>query len=128
MSKKEYTYDDPLERGYKKFEMTKKQHNHLFPNRKRKWNTTYEYFYNEQRVILHQFSSKKAIIMTTLLFPVLILFAGLSNFKEAINEMKWLYNEKKYGKFSSDWISKGQHRKGDNEKYFEIISVIEQGK
>lgn len=66
--------------------------------------------------------------MTTLLFPVLILFAGLSNFKEAITEMKWLYNEKKYGKFSSDWISKGQHRKGDNEKYIEIIRVIEQGK
>lgn len=128
MSKKAYTYDDPLERGYKKFKLSKKQHNHLFPKRKRKWNTTYEYFYNEHRVILQQYTSKRAIMLTTLLFPVLILFAGLSNFKEALTEMKWLYNEKKYGKFSSDWIGKGQHRKEDNEKYFEIMRVIGEAK
>ena len=72
-----------------------------------------------------RFTSHTAIILTTLLFPILILFAGLYNFKEAIIEMKWMYNEKKYGKFSEEWISRGQYRKGDNEKYFEIINLLE---
>lgn len=127
MSEKEeyvYTYDDPLERGYKQFKLTKKQHNILFPKRKRDWKTRYEYYYNKDRVIMQCFTSHTAIIVTTLLFPILILFAGLYNFKEAILEMKWMYNEKKYGKFSEDWISRGQHRKGDNEKYFEIVNLL----
>lgn len=119
-----YTYDNPLERGYKKFKLTKKQHNRLFPKRKRNWKARYEYFYNKDRVILQRFTSHTAIILTTLFFPILILFAGLSNFKEAITEIKWMYNEKKYGKFSEEWISRGQHRKGDDEKYFEIINLL----
>ncbi|MNK57572.1 hypothetical protein D3C87_766310 [compost metagenome] len=73
---------------------------------------------------MNQFTSYAAIILTTILFPILILFAGLSNFKEAIKEMKELYNEKKYGQFSSDWITRGQHRKGDAELYHEIRKVI----
>lgn len=119
-----YTYDDPLDRGYKQFKLTKKQHNKLFPKRKIKWNTRYEYYFNKDRVILQRFTSYKAIILTTVMFPVLILFAGLYNIKEAITELKCMYNEKKYGKFSEEWITKGQFRKGDDEKYWEIINLI----
>nr|WP_145401713.1 hypothetical protein [Paenibacillus xylanexedens] len=125
-----YTYRNPVERGYKRFKLSKKQHNYLFPKRKMKWNTRYEYYYNDERVIMQRFTSFTAIVVTTILFPVLILFAGLSNFKEAITEMKWLFNEKKYGKFSEDWINRYNYDKGskvENEKYSNIMFTIALG-
>ena len=123
-----YTYRNPVDRGYKKFNLEKKQHNYLFPKRKKKWNTRYEYYYNNERVIIQQFSSYSAITLTTVLFPVLILFAGLSSFKEAITEMKWLFNEKKYGKFSEDWINRYHFQEGnriENKRFSNIIFAIE---
>ncbi|QNR65383.1 hypothetical protein IAQ67_15935 [Paenibacillus peoriae] len=128
--KKIYIYNNPLERGYKQFKLSKKQHNHLFPKRKKKWNTRYEYYYNDKRIIVQHFTSYLAIALTTIMFPVLILFAGLSNFKEAITEMKHLYFEKKYGKFYEDWINSEIHQKDNkiiNKKFTEIMVIINGG-
>ncbi|WP_336761318.1 hypothetical protein [Paenibacillus sp. USHLN196] len=125
--KDKYTYRNPVDRGYKQFKLSKKQHNYLFPKRKKKWNARYEYYYSDERVIMQQLSSYSAIVLTTVLFPVLILFAGLSNFKEAITEMKWLFNEKKYGKFSEDWINRYIHQEGsriESKRFSNIMFVI----
>lgn len=101
---KEYIYKNPLENGYKQFKLTTKQHNSLFPNRPKKWYNKFEYYYNDKRIILHKFSNKLAIFLNTLLFPIYLLIHGLIKFKEIKNELKELYNQKKYGTFSSDNI------------------------
>ncbi|QSF43388.1 hypothetical protein [Paenibacillus tianjinensis] len=121
----DYTYRSPTEYGYTRFKLSRKQHKELFPRRVLRWNQKCEYYYNDNNVLIHYFSNHLCIILTTVLFPILILFAGLSHFKEAIKEMKELYNEKKYGSFSTDHISKCNRGKN---KYDEIMNYIkEQG-
>lgn len=113
-----YKYKCPTEYGFTKFKLTKRQHNSLFKYRQIKWNDKYEYYYNNQSVILHNFTSNSAVVLSTILFPVLVLFAGLSNFKKCIKELKELYNQKEYGAFVRDDIH------FDSNKYNEIMKII----
>ncbi|ASA22590.1 hypothetical protein [Paenibacillus donghaensis] len=113
-----YKYKCPTEYGYIKFQLTKEQHNSLFKYRQIKWNDKYEYYYSDQGVILHSFTNNIAIALTTILFPVLVLFAGLSNFKKCTKELKELYNQKEYGSFIRNSIH------FDSNKYNEIIKIV----
>lgn len=99
----DYKYTNPIENGYKQFKLTKKDHNLLFEHRKMKWYNRYEYYYNENEVIIQRFATIPFIISCTLLFPVGIFMTGYS---DALYELKRLYNQKKYGSFSSDNIWK----------------------
>lgn len=108
-----YKYDNPLDNGHKKFTLSRKQHNVLFKNRKIKWSDKYEYYYNENHVILHRFTNIFAKIILTLAFPIMIIIHGFGNLKELIDEYKRLYREKKYGSFVSDHISKGSLKYDD---------------
>jgi hypothetical protein len=110
-----YSYKDPTETGYKRFKLTKKQHNQLFPNRKVRWFCRYEYFYNDWYVLLHQFTNWKGIVVNTLLAPVLVLMYGIVEMKR---EYKRLYNEKELGAFSSNTV------RSKSEKYDEIMNII----
>lgn len=116
-----YKYISPVETGHKQFNLTRKQHNELFPNRKLRWSDRYEYYYNERHVIMHNFTNIRAKTLMTILFPFMLLIHGVVNYKEIIGEYKELYNEKKYGSFVSDHASKG------TEKYKEIMKIINGG-
>lgn len=113
-----YVYKNPIEQGYIKFKLTKKQHNQLFKYRQIKWCDKYEYYYNEHYVILHKFYNKKSIILATILFPIWVLLNGLVNIKETWIELIKLYNQKKYGSFGGDDVSNG------SETYDKIMKII----
>lgn len=115
-----YNYVSPLEQGYKQFKLTRKQHNKLFKRRKKKWYDKYEYYYDEYAVMLHKFRNLQGIIFQTIIFPVYLLLYGLFHFKEIIREYKGLYNQKKYGSFSSDYAYKGSNT------YREVMKIINQ--
>lgn len=117
-----YQYRDPLKQGYKKFKLTTKQHNELFKYRKKKWYSKYEYYYNENQILLHGFTNKFAIVINTILFPLIVLVNGIGNIKEIIDDFKRLYNEKKYGSFTSD------HVWSVTEKYNQIMEIINKQK
>lgn len=114
----DYIYQNPIDLGYKQFKLTKQQHNKLFKYRQLKWNNKYEYYYNENTIILHRFCNMQGIILNTLLFPIYVLLHGFVNFKELLNEFKRMYNQKKYGSFISDHVSKGSNI------YKEIMKII----
>ncbi len=113
-----YVYTNPLDEGYKQFNLTKKQHNKLFKYRQIKWCNKYEYYYNDNEILLHKFINLPAKILTTILFPFYSLFYGVGNIKELVQEMKEGYNQKKYGSFTGDSISYGSG------KYNEVMELI----
>lgn len=113
-----YVYKNPLDNGYIKFKITKKQHNKLFKYRRLKWFNRYEYYYSKEEIIIHNFKNLPFRIMFTIGFPLFILLNGLVNFKESFNELNMMWNQKKYGRFSSDSIS------SKSDLYKEIINVI----
>lgn len=115
-----YKYTDPITNGYTKFKLTEKQHNNLFKYRQIGTGDKYEYYYNDSQIILHRFTNWKAITLTTILFPILVILHGVINYKEAWKELIGLYNQKKLGSFSGDSVQSG------SEKYMEIMSIIKE--
>lgn len=99
----EYVYVNPVEIGYKKFKLTRKNHNLLFKHRQMKWYNKYEYYYNENNIIIHKFATIPYIILCTLLLPVAIFISGYS---DVMYDLKRLYNQKKSGSFTSDNVWK----------------------
>jgi hypothetical protein len=114
----DYVYKNPLNNGFKQFKLTKKQHNQLFKYRQIKWYDTYKYYYNDKVIELHKFYNWKAIVISTILFPISILFEGLGNIKDSIKSIKKMYNQKETGYFSGDSIWK------DSELYNKIMEII----
>ena len=105
----EYKYTSPLDDGYKQIFLTKNQHNRLFLYRKMRWCDRYEYYINDEKLIVHRFVNVFGIIVMTLLFPVSIFNAGFQNAKDVSLELKHMYSQKKYGVFSSDVCYKGSN-------------------
>ena len=73
-NKVQYQYVDPIKNGYKKFKLTRKQHNELFPkkqikNRSIDWKSKYEYYYNDDRIIMERLATLPAKIFVTILYP-----------------------------------------------------------
>jgi hypothetical protein len=116
--KSEYVYKNPVDNGYKKFKLSKKQHNQLFKHRQIRWIDRYEYYYNDKHVLLHKFYSPLVVILNTLLFPVTVLLNGIVHFKECWKDLKSTYHQKKSGSFVSDniWCS--------SETYDKIMDII----
>jgi len=118
MNNSNYIYKNPLDKGYKQFYLTKKQHNKLFEYRQIKWHDKYEYYYNDKHILLHKFCNWKGILFTTIILPVIVLYEGVSNFKEIMIEYKELFNQKKCGSFSGDDIWNG------TDMYNKVMKVI----
>jgi len=118
----EYIYKNPIDNGFKQFKLTKQQHNKLFIYRQIKWHDKYEYYYNDRCILLHKFDNWKFMVLSTILFPLLlsmtVIMEGLKNIKEIIIEYKELYNQKKYGSFSTDSIEK------NSDIYNEVMKLI----
>jgi len=117
-----YKYENPLEKGYKSFKLTKKQHNSLFEHRQIRWIDKYEYFYNGKDIIIHKFYSIPCVILSTLLFPLGIFSNGYSEAKDDLNR---LYHQKERCSFSSDnvWYTNPIYN-----KIMEIININEKRK
>lgn len=102
----EYVYKDPVKNGFDKFYLKKKDHNNIFKNRKRTWKIHYEYYINDNQILMHQFPSFLAIVVSLIFYPFGFFVHGFANYKEINGEYKALLNPKKYGNFRSDTISK----------------------
>jgi len=113
-----YIYKNPLDQGYKQFYLTKKQHNKLFEQRKIKFYHKYEYYYNDNCILLHKFCNWKGILFNTIILPIIVLMEGLANIKETMYDYKSLCNQKKSGSFTGDDICKG------TDMYNEVIKII----
>lgn len=74
--------------------------------------------HNDSSVILHRFVNWKAIAITTVLFPIIVLLNGVVNYKEAWSELKSLYKQKESGSFSGDSVQSG------SKEYIEIVNII----
>jgi hypothetical protein len=114
-----YKYTDPVDSGFTKFKLTKKQHNEIFPKRKIKWTDRYEYFYNKHSILLHKFASWKAVLLSTILLPLIILLEGIANIKDIWREIVGLYKQKELGKFVPERIWKKE-----NNKYQQVMDII----
>lgn len=95
-----YTYKCPIkELGMKSLSITRKQHNSIFPTRQHKWFDRYEYFYNDDILLMHRYKNwifKTILILT---YPLSVLYAGLSNIKELNREIYKTIFEQKMGGF-----------------------------
>jgi hypothetical protein len=101
-----YKYEDLTKNGYKQFYLTKKEHNGLFPRRKRTWKYRFEYYISENNIILYRFLSIWVKTLQIIGFPINIIYAGMSGFKELLKEYRRMFFEKKCGSFTSDEIYK----------------------
>lgn len=117
-----YKYISPIDKGFKQFKLTKKQHNSLFKYRQIRWFDKYEYYYNDSMIELHRFYNWKVVIVSTLFFPVTLFINGIGNIKEIIKELKSMYKQKEIGSFSGDSIWK------DSDTYTKVIEIINKNK
>jgi hypothetical protein len=99
-----FEYKSPIENGYKRFYLTKKDHNKLFPKRKTTILRKNEYYILEDKqIIIHSFLSLFAKLLATITLPFAIII-NLSSTKEVLGEYKGILFQKKYGTFVSDLI------------------------
>lgn len=97
-----YIYQDPVELGYKKINLTRKDKKYL--GIRPKWQSRYVLFYREDGVIVHTYYTKRLKATVILLFPVIVAFEGITNFWKVYREVVGLVLEKKYGTFVQDRI------------------------
>lgn len=116
--KRKYVYKNPIDDGYKKFRLSKKQHNQIFKHRQIRWTDRYEYYYNDKHIILHKFYNPLCVVLNTLFFPIAILINGIINIKDGWKELKSLYHQKQSGSFSTDNVW------NKSETYNKIMNII----
>jgi hypothetical protein len=116
MSEK-WEYKSPLNKGYKKFKLTKKQHNRIFKYRQKRWHNKFEYYYQDNGwILVHEFDNFISIVFETFLSLTIGIF--MLGIPQVCKNLKRSWNQKKYGRFSSEHI-----RKSDS-AYSKIMSII----
>jgi len=108
-----YVYVNPESKGMKKVKISRKDHNRIFTNWKLAPVDTAEYYMDDTTLVIQRFTAPWAIILNCLLFPVAVLFHGIANYKEIVEEHKRMLNQKKYGAFVSEtcYVNRGTHYK-----------------
>lgn len=108
-----YEYISPIDKGYKRFYLSRRLHNQLFPLYKTKWHRKYEYYYCEHDIRIDVFVNNFGILANLLLLPVSILWNGLGSIKEITAEVSKMLNEKETGSFYSwnIWSTSDTYRK-----------------
>lgn len=98
----QYTYIDPLKENFKKFSISKKEHNKIFKRFKLGIFQSAEYYYSEERQVfkIYKFANKFFVILNIIIFPFNLIFYGFANFKELLTAYKKMIFQKKYGSFS----------------------------
>lgn len=116
MSDYKYKYKCPTEQGYIKVNISKRKlRKFKLGYFKVKFFEKYEVYFNLENghYKIHKFYNWLYIVLSVLLFPLSVLFGGLANWKEIIYEHKRLFNQKKYGSFSSESFHRGKYLKWD---------------
>lgn len=99
----DYIYKNPVENGYERINLTKKEHETIFkrkPNRMKK-----EYYKRGSLYKVHYFTPWWIKAINILLYPVLVSIHGLGNIKELNEDISDLFHEKERGKFCSDSVN-----------------------
>lgn len=116
-----YEYREPTENGYKRVHLSRKHHNMLFKYRqiglRKLIFARYEYYLSDKTFLMYCFTSKVGIAVATLMFPLNVVIHGIGNIGELITEYRRLYNQKKYGAFTSDSAYSGSNRFEEIKKY-----------
>ena len=99
-----YVYKDPCAEGYRKVKISKADHRRLFPARPLKWHNRFEYYLRDDAFLIHRFVSAPAVALNTILFPVMLLAHGLTNFKMVWRDHYGTIKQKETGSFSSDKV------------------------
>ena len=99
-----YQYKSPIDRGLTRTKLSTKDHNYLFPGRKKNWRIRFEYYINEDEFVIEEYCSTIAKIIQVICFPLMVIGVGVFNFKELIDEYKRLFFQKRYGAFVSNTI------------------------
>lgn len=102
-----YKYINPCDKGFIRIPVTRKQHNKLLPNRKKKFGAKIEYYWNpETNIFEAQYfcSAWMKFLLITFMFLPSIIMHGLP---ETIRDTGNLIHERKRGKFSADrsWLN-----------------------
>lgn len=114
----EYQYRNPIDRGFKQFTLTRKQHNSLFKYRQMRLWDRYEYYYNEHMILLHKFTRNWVVAVNVLLLPHLIILHGVSNTKKIMRELREMIDQKRYGCFIEDSAHSG------SETYSKVMDMM----
>ena len=108
----DYNYKCPTENGHKKVNISKHQLS-KFKLGYFKTNVfmKYEVYYNSNtgHYKIYKFYNNLFIFASMILFPLSLIFNGLFNWKEIVDSHKKLFNQKKYGSFSSESFYKGKY-------------------
>jgi hypothetical protein len=115
-----YEYKNLIEDGYVRIYLTKKEHNIIFKNFRLKFFESAEYYHSDINgtIIIQKYISNLATLIEVILFPISLLFFGISNFKEIVKELKKLIYKKKYGSFQQETVYKR------NPEYSKILLKI----
>lgn len=103
MKKSNYSYKNPINNGFVKFKLTKKEYNKIFNNNKINFFHKIDCYYSEEKntIKIEKFINNFSIFINILMFPFVFILYGVLNYKKTINEYKIMLNQKKYGKFIS---------------------------
>ena len=106
----EYKYENPLDLGYERIKIKRSDQNRILKNRQCSWKYNSEFYLKDETILLHQIPSVPACLASTLLFPLMVVLDGVSNFKDVYRvAVLHPWQSKKYGAFSTDAI----HKRGD---------------
>ena len=99
---KKYQYTDPVDNGFTKIKLTRHHHKQVFKNQPLSVFHHYDYYIGDNELILHRTTSLFWKVVITIGFPFVVIWYGISNFKDLLKEYHELYNEKRLGHFISN--------------------------
>ena len=111
MTAEQKPYSKKGNKEYTRMYMSNKDFELIYPRRKIKASQSLEYYVNDSEIVIEYHTQLWVKVLNTLLFPLLILFNGLRNFKDVCLEIRNLWFEGEYGHFSSDIIYKNHNAK-----------------
>lgn len=109
MTAEQKPYSKKGNKEYTRMYMSNKDFELLYPRRKIKASQSLEFYVSDLEIVVEYHSRLWVKVLSTLLFPALILINGLRNFKGVCLEIRGLWFERKLGHFSSDVIYKNRN-------------------
>lgn len=116
-----YVYKNPLENGYKKSKISKKDYNKIFTNNPMKFGVKYCIYYNENQFLIERYDAFYIKLLILLSLPISILRLGII---EVIKELPRAMFQKKYGSFVADVV----WRKEDESSCFQMLKKVDKNR
>ena len=100
----EYTYKNPIDQGYERIKLNKKEYENIFRDHESNKHTRKEFYKKDNIYVVHYFTPWWVKILNMILYPILIILHGFSNIKEINREISDMFHEKERGKFYSNYM------------------------